>query len=226
MQDLNKIPPPAESAKQPERDNARMTGPARSRRHALLKGLGRGSAIIAAVTPIKTLALTQSVTVDGKMCTASGVGSAVHSTATNLSTCNGLSPGYYKTASHWPYYKSTTTSKGSTTSTVISSTFAVGPKTTVNEMFGDGTSPGSKNDTAFSAVFNGGSNHGMFYILQNEADTAEFHWIAALLNAVSYAKGGWPAGPSVYPYSPTEIVSLYATNPVAGLAFIKLLEKL
>lgn len=211
MHDSNETPSTHASATQAEHNNVRMTGPDFARRHALLKGLGRGSAIVAAVTPIKTLALTQSATQNGKMCTLSGVGSAVHSSSTALPTCGGLSPGWYKTPSHWPFYDSTNNK----------SSFPVGSKR-INEKFGDGILGGdAQKDTAFNAIFSGGSSNGMFYIMLNEESTDEFHWIAALLNAVYYASGGWPKAPYVYPYSAAEILKLYTDNNATGLAFIK-----
>ena len=49
-------------------DSARVA----SRRRLLLRGIGKGSALLAAAVPIKTLASTPSVTVNGQICTASG----------------------------------------------------------------------------------------------------------------------------------------------------------
>lgn len=75
-----------------------------SRRYMLLKGATRGAAILAAATPIKTLASIPSVTskVDGLLCTISGTQSGVVSASTGLPTCGGRTPEYYKIFSHWP----------------------------------------------------------------------------------------------------------------------------
>ncbi len=211
MQIPTEVESPRDGAMQPSDTIETMAGAALGRRRALLEGLGKGSAIIAAVTPIKTLAITSSATANGKMCTASGVGSAVHSTATSVPTCGGLSPGWYKTPSHWPSYNATSKQ----------SSFVVGSKT-ITELFGAGKSPGVLDvDPAFNTIFSGGSGKGIFYILKNNANSAEFHWIAALLNAVFYSGGGWPKAPYVYPYTPAEILNLYTNNNAAGLTFIK-----
>ncbi len=225
MHDSTNVPLQSESTMQRDIETQQMTGAKLARRHALLVGLGRGSAIVAAVTPIKTLAGTQSVTANGKLCTVSGVGSAVHSSTTIVTTCGGLSPGWYKTPDHWPYYSSYVNNNV----TKYKSTFSVikpsGGSVTVTVKFtvtnNNGSTPGGANDTAFSAIFGGGSSNGIFYILKNQASSDEFHWIAALLNAVFFAGGGWPQSPKVYPYTPTEILNLYTTNYEAGLAFIK-----
>src|SRR5437867_1070846 len=73
-----------------------------SRRRILLKGIGKGSAILAAAAPIKTLASTPSVTANGQICTISGVQSAVHSQQTHLPTCAGKKPSFYSTIANWP----------------------------------------------------------------------------------------------------------------------------
>ena len=94
-----------------------------SRRRLLLRGIGKGSALLAAAVPIKTLASTPSVTVNGQICTVSGTQSAAHSKAKNLPTCGGLSPGYYMKIEHWPNYPTTTyTVAGKTTIRTPSST--------------------------------------------------------------------------------------------------------
>lgn len=188
-----------------------------SRRGMLLRGIGKGSAALAAVVPITSLAATPSLTGNGLVCSTSGVGSAKHSGTSSLPTCGGMSPGYYKMASRWPNFLKV--------GAVKTATNVVGA-TTIYQNFSNapaGTSPGGPNDTAFSAVFGGGSNNGMFYILKNQAPTDEFHWVAALLNAIWYKKSssGWPLAPKVFPYSPEEVLALYATNYAKGLMFFK-----
>lgn len=197
------------------------------RRRLLLKGLGKGSAIIAAAVPIKTLAVTNSVTQNGLMCTVSGVGSAAHSQSGGVATCGGLSPGYYKTPSHWPGY-SLSNGVEKATNTVGGITFCENfTATKVNNNY-CGLSPGgpinkpSTKDTAFNLVFGGSNKDGIFYILQNAPNTDEFHWIAALLNSILYATtGAWPKSPYAFPYSPAEVLSLYTNNYAAGIAFFK-----
>jgi len=148
-----------------------------SRRYILLKGIGRGSAILAAAAPIKTLASTPSLTANGLICTLSGTQSAAISQATRLPTCGGLSPGYYTKISHWPSYPTTTYTVGGKTFTQI---------------------------TTFFALFGGGMNVGLLKIMQTRPhNNDEFHWIAALLNAIKAPPG------YVFPYSALEVLSLY-----------------
>ena len=133
-----------------------------SRRRLLLRGIGKGSALLAATVPIKTLASTPSVTANGQICTASGTQSAAHSQATSLPTCGGLSPGYYKKISHWPNYSNTV--------------YTVGIKT-------------FNQNTPFNAVFGGGQSVPMLTILNTDPSSPEFHCIAALLNAIKAPPG-------------------------------------
>ena len=134
-----------------------------SRRRLLLRGIGKGSALLVAAVPIKTLASTPSVTVNGQICTASGTQSAAHSKATNLPTCGGLSPGYYMKIEHWPNYQATT--------------YTVGGKT-------------FNQNTKFNAVFGGGQAVAMLTIMNTTPNNNdEFHWIPALLNAIKAPTG-------------------------------------
>ena len=73
-----------------------MSAEATARRLVLLKGLGRGAAVLAASVPIQTLA-TQSVLTPGgqHQCTVSGMHSGVHSTTTTTLVCGGYSPGWW-----------------------------------------------------------------------------------------------------------------------------------
>jgi len=133
-----------------------------SRRRLLLRGIGKGSALLAATVPIKTLASTPSVTANGQICTASGTQSAAHSQATNLPTCRGLSPGYYMKIEHWPNYPSTTYTVGIT----------------------------FDQNTKFKDVFGGGKSVAMLEIMNIQpANNDERHWIAALLNSIKAPQG-------------------------------------
>ena len=157
-----------------------------SRRRLLLRGIGKGSALLAATVSIKTLASTPSVTANGQICTASGTQSAAHSQPKGLPICGGLKPLKYKTLANWPNYPTTS--------------YTVGIKT-------------FNQDTNFSDVFGGGQSVPMLEIL-NSAESPEFHWIAALLNAIK-------APPKyVFPYSAAEVLTLYSgTQSVAALTF-------
>lgn len=84
---------------------------ANARRRILLKGLGKGSAALAVVVPIQTLAAT---TIIGgtKLCTVSGVQSNVGSQNPGVQTfCSGYQPNHYATLANWP---ATTTVDGIT----------------------------------------------------------------------------------------------------------------
>ena len=126
-----------------------------SRRYVLLKGIGRGSAILAAAVPIKTLASVPSVTITGQICSVSGTQSLVHSQPKGLPLCAGSMPAKYSTLANWP---------------------AGGPPYTVN-------SKTVNENTPFIDVFGAGSNLGLLAIL-NQGLSEESHWIAALLNAI------------------------------------------
>ena len=156
-----------------------------SRRYILLKGIGRGSAILAAAVPIKTLASVPSVTITGEICSVSGTQSVVHSQPKGLPQCAGSSPAKYATLTNWPAPRS----------------YTVNGKI-VNE------------NTPFIDVFGAGSNSGLLAILKQSLSD-ESHWIAALLNAIKA-----PASP-VFPYSASEVLTLYSTQQVAALAFFK-----
>jgi hypothetical protein len=157
-----------------------------ARRRVLLKGLGKGSALVAAATPIKTLAFTSSVTPGGLLCSISGTQSGVHSQGTHLPTCGGLSPGYYKTPEHWPGYNAGT---GIATNTVGLVTFT--QNTPCNTVFGGTGAHAAPSNTLID-------------IMINHPSTDEFHWIAALLNAIVGT-----IGTSVFPYSRSEVIAFY-----------------
>ena len=125
-----------------------------SRRYVLLKGIGRGSAILAAAVPIKTLASVPSVTANGQICSVSGTQSLVHSQPKGLPLCAGSMPAKYATLANWPAGRPYTVS---------------GKRVNIN--------------TPFIDVFGAGSNLGLLAIL-NQPLSEESHWIAALLNAI------------------------------------------
>src|SRR5437762_2554474 len=133
-----------------------------SRRRVLLKGIGKGSAILAAAAPIKTLASTPSVTANGQICTISGVQSGAHSPATNLPTCAGKKARFYSTIANWP--------NGDTTYPI------------------DAAHSFSK-VTKFNALFGGGSTSNLMNILKDSSVPPEAHWIAALLNGIKAPAG-------------------------------------
>lgn len=163
-------------------------------RRWLLKVLGRGSAALAASAPItKTLAGTASVTPGGLICSISGVQSGAHSQSTSLPTCGGYSPGRYKKLTHWPGYPATSY-------TVICTRGSIS----------------FDQNTLFSAVFGGGLQKALIDVMKNYPSSDEFHWIPALLNALS-------APPSyVFPYTAGEVLDLYSSaQSASALSFFK-----
>lgn len=68
-----------------------------ARRRMLLKSLGKGSAMVAAVVPLQSLAnSTALLTRNGLRCSVSGMQSGVHSKApTSSVVCGGYSPGWW-----------------------------------------------------------------------------------------------------------------------------------
>ncbi len=168
-----------------------------SRRKLLLKGLAKGSVVAAGSVSINSFASTSSITANGKICSVSGTQSAAHSQATGLPTCGGLRPDHYKNLVQWPNYD------GSATPPVA--TNSVGNKTFTQ-------------NTPFNSIFGGGSAKSLIKILEKDAASSpDFHWIAALLNAIRPPVG------YVFPYSPKEVLDLYkgigATNSDALMFF-------
>lgn len=160
------------------------------RRSALLRGLGKGSAVIAAAVPIQTLAapvLTE------RLCTVSGVQSNVGSgrgTALTTTTCIGFSPTHYKIAANWPNVMGTPNAPK----------FAVSGKTV-------------RKAATFASIFGGGSGNTLMDILNDVAGTNpdEKVWVAALLNGQKM--------PMNYPtqYTAAKVIQLYLDNtPTKG----------
>jgi hypothetical protein len=111
-----------------------------------------------------------------RYCSYSGMQSAAVSHAPTPTCTGGYSPGYYKTLSHWP----------PAPLKVNGYTFT--------------------SDSKFSKVFGSGPNYTLIDILLNHTNTPEFHWIAALLNALTASLG--------FPYTASQVVNYY-NNPTA-----------
>jgi len=161
-----------------------------ARRRLLLNSALKGTAVAASAVPIKTLALTSSVTVGGQICSASGVESVAHSRATGLQTCQGKSPSFFKTLSNWRGY-----SNPPPTATFVVGSATFTQKSTFSSVFGSGSSFG---------------NNKLFEIVNNNGASDEAYWIAALLNAVK------PMSGAVFPYSPAEVLALYSGSQAAS----------
>ena len=132
-----------------------------ARRRMLLTSLGKGSAAVALVVPIQTLAAT-TIVGGTKLCTVSGVQSNVGSHGTKPPvTCQGNSPTFFQTLANWPGY--TATPKPLATFTV------------------DGIL--LTNNSKFSDVFPGGANTKLDAVL-NTPSSDDAVWVTALLNAL------------------------------------------
>lgn len=165
---------------------AALSSAAVARRRILLKGVGKGAAVLAATIPIQTLATQTLLTPDGlHQCSISGMTSGVHS-ATPLTTprCAGLSSDYWGKVN--PAKTTEPLNKWPIDYTVM-----------FNKIF----SPSSlrPNTTLFHVM-----SLGTF------ASSAERHWVAAYLNALRLNTGGG------FPYTSDEVVGFYKQGPASG----------
>ncbi len=152
-----------------------------SRRRLLLSGVLKGSALAATAVPIRSFASTPALTKDGKICTISGAQSAAHSQKATLPPCKGWSPGYYKKVEHWPHYDAASNLLGGNTVGAI--TFNI--------------------NSPFNTVFGSGPATSLITIMLTIENSLEFHYIAALLNAIK------PPSGYVFPYSASEVIGIY-----------------
>jgi hypothetical protein len=82
------------SGETPDQINANESN-SLGRRRALLAGLGKGGALVAAAAPISSFAVGRVKTPDGKQCTVSGQMSAVMSQAASSNPCAAFHPTYF-----------------------------------------------------------------------------------------------------------------------------------
>ena len=148
--------PPGDPQKADAEELARL-----SRRRALLRGLGKGFALMGAALPIKSMAYTAALTGDGKLCTISGVQSGAHSSTTITAECGGYNTFYYADKKNWP------------------------------KKFSNGTNQELNETNAFSVVFKSSSSFQskVIDIVTDTVDSDEKHWIVALLNANATKSG-------------------------------------
>ena len=154
-----------------------------ARRRVLLKGVGKGAAVLAATVPIQTLASQSVLTTPGlgtqqHQCTISGMHSGVHSATTTTTVCGGFS------INHWA---------------LLDKSLWPGGPTTFN--------------TIWSDVFGNTGNYPtqkLSAILKNNSGTPEAHWISAWLNA-RYEESH--VGALHFPYTSAQVVDLFKTNP-------------
>jgi len=172
-----------------------LSSQAVARRHMLLKGLGKGAAVLAATVPIQTLAGQNLLTPDRlHQCSVSGMHSGVHSaTPAGTPVCGGFSPGYWGQIQNgqpkrtWPLLPN-----GWTYDTKCSAVF------TKRVLSGDPTLFQVMNPPAY-------------------ANTDERHWICAWLNALSQSFS--------FPYTGQQVLDFYySTTPgvsADALSFFK-----
>lgn len=166
------------------------------RRRILLKGVGKGSAILAATVPIQTLASQSLLTFDGQhQCSISGMHSGVHSATTTPSYCGGYTPGWWGQKfltgpnvgkpKHWPPY-----------ATGWSLPAGVTYKTPCRDVF-----------TGCHLVNTDGTIPTLWQIMEPKEiiskfeNTDEFHWVCAWLNALSHSFN--------FPYTGSQVVDYY-----------------
>ena len=173
-----------------------LTTQARNRRRILLKGIGKGSAVLAATVPLQTLAAQRLTTANGLDCHVSGSTSGPTSVMPLRSAvCGGFGPRYWGAdVSRWPAmvnskapvknvlrrYQNETASLFELMQSTISSTGK--SKKLAGEIF---ASAGSALGSTFSD---------------------EVHWVCAWLNATKLFGG--EAG-STYPYNPEQVLVFY-----------------
>ena len=156
-----------------------------ARRRALLRGVGKGAAVLAATAPLQTLAGQSLLTFDGKhQCSVSGQHSGVHSaTPSSTLTCSGFNPNYW------------------------------GQAAAVNGN-GNGASPLRTWPTDYKQKFiniftHSGFNNSitLFQVMQNNGqftNADERHWLCAYLNALSSVTSGLN-----FPYTAAQVLAYY-----------------
>jgi hypothetical protein len=172
-----------------------------ARRRMILASLGKGSAVVAAVSvPMQSLAAigTLSVTATGQLATVSGAMSGVHSAPTTKEISAGWNPSYYSDITKWPNYDATSNPKG---------------RNAIN-----GGSGNFNKNTLFSILFGSGTSEKLIDILGRSSGTAdEASWIAAVLNGTH----GSRAEATNFPYTAAQVIAFYkaggltATNALA-----------
>jgi hypothetical protein len=158
-----------------------MSSAAIARRHMLLKGLSKGTAVLAATVPLQTLA-SGSVFTSGKSapvvrCSISGMTSGVSSRETTTSVCSGYSPGYYSKREHWPLALQ---SQGV-------------PEWSCDRVF--------KKCSLINQNYRSGKPVTLLDVMRHTPRVDEFHWIAAWVNAMGGGRN--------FPYTGQQVVDFY-----------------
>lgn len=199
-----------------------------SRRRLLLSGCSKGALVLAASTPLKTLASTSVFTNPGKdgaaviRCGISGMQSGVHSRDVVETVCGGYSPGKYKKRENWPVLPSPWT-PDTPCKVVFSGCVLTVPNLVDREVCTDTTrttTKRGKNITVTSTncvtqqVVDGTRDASLLEVMTDGSNTDEFHWITAWLNGISRP-------PFNFPYSGPEVLALYYGRSVGGITFTK-----
>lgn len=166
-----------------------LSASALARRRALFKGIGKGGAAIAASVPIQTLAGQTLLTAGGQhICSVSGMQSGVHSATTNVAYCGGYSPAWWgqtkdglSPSRTWPTLPSSWTYATKCNVVFTRSTLKIGETAISPSLFEVMCAKDSK--------------------LSKFANTDEFHWICAWLNALSHSFN--------FPYSGQQVIDFY-----------------
>lgn len=176
-----------------------LSSSALARRHLLLKGLGKGSVVLAAAVPLQTLAGQSLLTFDGKhQCSVSGMHSGVHSaTPTNTPICGGYSPGWWG--------QSTTVNGKIVPSRTWPTDYTIKCRTVF---------------TRSTLINTDGTYPSLFQIMEPRepiskfSNTDEFHWVCAYLNALSHSFN--------FPYTGQQVIDFYnSTSYTDALTFFK-----
>ncbi len=170
-----------------------LSATAVARRRALLRGAGKGVAVLGASIPLQTLASTSVFTYEGTgtatqiRCGVSGMTSGIHSRDTDRSNqCYGFSPGYYHLRANFP--------AGTNPDAPITGVF---PTCTLNVNVSSGTRAAT-----------------LLEVMNITPRPPEFHWLAAWLNAQ-------PNSPAVqYPLTGLDIQTAYFKNDQDVYKFI------
>lgn len=180
-------------------EGARQLSPeAAARRLIMLRGLGKGSAVVtAAALPLSTLAQgsTLLVTPTGNggtanlRCTVSGIQSTVANSKipSDARVCGGYSPGWW----------------GQETGGVPRRTWPIDYKTKSKTLF----TRYATDDPGYAHLFTNSTT--LFDVMRSSSfsPTKTRHWIGAYLNGLS---GGAPGFP--FPYSGAEVMSFYNSS--------------
>ena len=173
-----------------------LTTQARDRRRILLKGIGKGSAVLAATVPLQTLAAQRLTTANGLECNVSGSKSGPKSAMPlGSAMCGGFSPPYWGTdVSRWP----TMVNPKAPVKNVLLR-YRNGTDSLFDLMQSTTTPKATSKKLAGEIFASAGSTLGSTF-------SDEVHWVCAWLNANKLSGG---AAVSTYPYNAEQVLAFY-----------------